>query len=81
MTLQQFMSLPGEVQMNTISNNGVYLGKRKAGNHVVFLYQIDSFYIEVFYHRQKNKVTKLRSFRSTAILEPYLRQVSLKHLF
>ena len=80
MTLQQFANFNSLQQMNTLYNKGVYLGKRRYNNRVIFLYQIDSFYIEVFFNPERNKVVKLRSFSSTNLLSPYLDQMSIKHI-
>ncbi len=80
MTLQQFANFDNMQQMETLYKAGIYLGKRRYNDRIIFLYQIDSFYIEVFFNRDKNKVVKLRSFRSTDLLEPYLKHMSIKHL-
>jgi hypothetical protein len=40
-------------------------------------YQVDSFYVELFYQGQQNMISKLRSFSSTTQLEPYLEAVDI----
>jgi hypothetical protein len=44
------------------------------------LYALWSFYVEVFYDPEKNKMTKFRTFKSLTPLEPYLDQVELDDL-
>lgn len=80
MTLDYFSGLLLEDQIKTLRDKSVYLCKRRRGDITYFLYQMNSFYVEVLYNHYSKKVTNLFSFRSTLLLEPYLKSISLKHL-
>ena len=51
---------------------GVLIANREDEEHKILLYQIDAFYVEVFYHKQYNVIRKFRPFSSTEQLAPYL---------
>ena len=72
MTLYQYKLLDYTDQACVLWNKGVFLCERKAGQHTIALYQIDGFYVEVFYHREHNQIERLRSFRNVDQLRPYL---------
>jgi hypothetical protein len=48
MKLCDFQLLSRHEKIDILYEQGVYLGKRKEGASSVLLYQLDSFYIEVF---------------------------------
>jgi hypothetical protein len=45
------------------------------------LYQVNSFYVEVYYNKEYNPIKKFRSFSSTDELNPYLEQIDLNEIF
>jgi hypothetical protein len=76
-TEDQFNKLSEDSQSNIISERGALISLRRTDEHRVLLYQIDSFYVEVYYHPTKN-VIKIKSFSGTEQLQPYLNQISLE---
>jgi hypothetical protein len=46
----------------------------------VFLFQVDGFYVEVFYERKTQKAVLFKSFDDTDQLEPYLNKIDLLSL-
>lgn len=79
MTLYEFIALD-ELEQAEAVWNGVHLGDRQEGECTVLLYQIDSFYVEVFYHPGSNRVTKFRPFKTLDLLQPYLEQINVLRL-
>ena len=77
MSEDQFNKLSEDSQSNIISERGALISLRRTDEHRVLLYQIDSFYVEVYYHPTKN-VIKIKSFSGTEQLQPYLNQISLE---
>jgi hypothetical protein len=57
--------------------SGTHLAERIEGEFTISLYQIDGFYVEVYYHRENNMIQRFRSFSSTNQLDPYLQQISI----
>ena len=80
MTLMEFLSLTESEQINTLYRHGVYVGKRKNGKFTVLLYQLESFYSEVFYYSYRRHVYKIRCSDSTTILDPYLEQINVEYV-
>jgi len=54
---------------------GNFLGDREENGLRVQLYSIDTFYVEVFYDGTANKIVRLRAFKSTNLLTPYLAHI------
>ena len=78
MTLYEFNVLDEERQADAVWEHGVHLCNRKHGSQWVALYQIEAFYVEVYYNGKQNRITKLRSFLSTEALKPYLHLISIE---
>ena len=55
-----------------------FVGDRIEGEKMVLLYQIESFYVEVYYHPMSNEVMKHRSFSSTNQLDSYLKEINIE---
>lgn len=79
MTNYQFNSL-NDYQKADAVWDGTYLGDRQEDDCNILLFEVDSFYVEVYYHKKFNNVTRFRSFITTDLLEPYLCQVDLLQL-
>ncbi len=79
MTNYQFNALNDPQKADAVWD-GTYLGDRQDDNHSILLYEVDSFYVEVYYHKEFNNITRFRSFITTDLLEPYLRQIDLLQL-
>ncbi|MFL5789540.1 MAG: hypothetical protein ACJ748_15880 [Flavisolibacter sp.] len=80
MTLKEFKKLPEWEQVDIIYEEGTYIGKRKAGALDILLYQVDSFYVELYYREYRRHILKINYFNSTTFLDPYLEQMNLKYL-
>jgi hypothetical protein len=57
---------------------GVHIADSEDEEHRILLYQIDSFYVEVFYHKEYNVIRRYRPFASVDQLQPYLNKIRLK---
>ena len=79
MTLHQFTTLNEFEQHNAVLD-GVHIGDRPRGRYWILLYQLDSFYVEVFYDARKDAIVGFRPFRSVGQLSPYLKQIDISEL-
>lgn len=79
MNLYQFNALDEMEQAEAVWSSP-HIGDRQEDEHNILLYQVDSFYVEAWYHREHNVLVKFRSFASTDQLEPYARQINLASL-
>ncbi len=80
MTLFDFKLLTEADQIDLLYKEGVYIGKRKQGAASVLLYQLESFYVEVFYKKYRYYVEKVKCTDDTDCLEPYLPQIDVEQL-
>lgn len=76
MTLEQF-NLSDDNQQAFALSNGVCVAGREEGEFKVLLYQLQRFYVEVFYHPAKKQIERWRGFESTEELEPYLQKIPM----
>ena len=79
MTLCEFIAL-NELEKHNAVLDGVHIGDRSSGRYWILLYQLDSFYVEVFYDARKDAIVRFRPFRSVGQLSPYLRQIDISEL-
>ena len=78
MSFDEFRVLDKNEQIDLLYKDGIYIGKRKEGRLIVVLYQLDSFYIKIFYQKYRCYVSRLYCFTSTTLLNPYLDQVNVE---
>jgi len=80
MNLYDFSLLADHEQINVLYKDGVFIGKRKLGNETVILYQVESFYVEIFYRKYRCFIAKINCFTSVDLIAPYLSQVNVAEL-
>jgi hypothetical protein len=80
MTFEQFRSLPKDIQRNVVKHCGVFLFGRTGVGVNVMLYQVEGFYVEVWFDEKMSEATRIRCFDDTKSLEPYLRMVDVSEL-
>ena len=80
MTVQDFQLLPQQEQVEILCKDGIYIGKHKDANSIILLYQVDAFYVEVFYRKYRSHIKLLHCFESTEYLDPYLEQINVEDL-
>lgn len=81
MTFQSFNLLNQAQQQKLLLKHGSFLDERNTGNYHIMLYQMEAFYVEVYFITSTGKSTFFRSFQSTEGLQPYLDKMDLKGLF
>lgn len=78
--MYQFNCMDEVRQIELLWSAGVLVGSRQEGFYKILLYQIDSFYVEVFYQYFQGKMVKVKSFTDTDQLEPYLNAINIAFL-
>ena len=76
----EFRLLSEAEQVRLLYNEGIYLGKRKAGRKIFLLYQVEGFYIEILYRVYRRVIEQIRICETTAVLDPYLEQIDVEYL-
>lgn len=80
MKLFDFKLLSKEEQTALVYEHGVYIGKRKYVDQFVLLYQLESFYVELYYWKYRHSISAIKSSALTSILDPYLEQIEVEDL-
>jgi len=80
MTLYEFNFLSDDDKALEIWN-GAFIADRIEASSRILLYQLYSFYVEVYYHTEQNKIQKFRSFSSTNQLDIYLARIDISHKY
>jgi hypothetical protein len=80
MTLQQFCSATHYVQRTIVRFHGILLLERKVGNRRAKLYQLDGFYVEVFFVHDSAKVFLIKSHPDANEIEDYLSIIDISEV-
>ena len=66
-----------EMQQAEAIWSGVHIADQEDQEHKILLYQIDSFYVELYYHKELNVIRRFRPFNSVDQLQPYIDQINI----
>jgi hypothetical protein len=75
MTRNHFSKLSEPIQYRLLLLRGVCVAERMAGDVLLLLFQIDSFYVEIAFDNYSDEVLSARSFEDTTELAPYLNNI------
>ena len=81
MHFYEFLQLNETEQIELLWYNGEQIGRRKDEDHLILLYQVEGFYVEVFYHNKERAIKKYVSFECIERLDPYLEQIDLSPIY
>lgn len=79
MKWKEFEGLDRVEQLDYLQEEGVYVGKRKIVGNTILLYQVDTFYVELYYTKHRLSVKRIRCFQSMTLLDPYLDHIVIEH--
>ncbi|HEV7332285.1 MAG TPA: hypothetical protein VGN63_14705 [Flavisolibacter sp.] len=77
MTTKEFNLLSYQEKIEA-TKMATHIMSRNDEQYFMFLYQLKSIYIEVFYHKELNFISALQGFDDTAFLAPYLEKIDLE---
>ncbi|ANE52937.1 hypothetical protein [Flavisolibacter tropicus] len=80
MQLKEFSVLEQIAQQEMVLDDGIYLSSRLFMDYTVLLFQLNSFYVELFYPKDKDKCVIIKGFEDTHDLEPYLKRIDIAPL-
>ena len=72
-----FSELPEALKLVELLSKGVFLDFIIKGVYMVKLFQMKNYYVEVYYHIEKNRIDNIISFIDTNKLKPYLNKIKL----
>ena len=81
MNVFDFHSLSEKQQLDILEKDGVLIAERAgAFFYNIKLYQIDGFYVELYFHTHFNVVVNINCFTNTDCLDPYLESIDVDAL-
>jgi hypothetical protein len=80
MRLSDFIVLAGNEKEKVVLHEGVLIGKRFNEEEMVFLFQLDNYYVETYCNRQRKAIESFQAFDNTDLLHPYLEKIRLEDL-
>lgn len=81
MTLNTFTNLDESRQAEILLDRGIFLTERLYKNFTIFLYQVDNFYVEIYYNLRYNTTQGMRGFEDDDALDPYLDSIDISCLY
>lgn len=72
--------MPLEYKIAVVCRKGTLLGTGTEGEHVLVLYHMNDFFIQVRYSPEQDKLVQVQGFTSKRLLEPYLNSIELPRL-
>ncbi|GAC1419102.1 MAG: hypothetical protein NVS1B13_03440 [Flavisolibacter sp.] len=81
MKLSEFILLNENEMKHTVLHRGILIAKRSSYNYLVFLFQLENYYIETFCNRDNQEIEEYRVFDNTKALNPYIENIALEGLF
>jgi len=76
----EFNTLAHQEQLHILYKDGVHIGKRTVDDTIVILYQLYSFYVEVYFKEYRKQVSRMITSEDTDLLQSYLHQVRIRDL-
>ena len=77
MKQSDFLELSNSLRLIEILSNGIFLDYIIKGVYIVKLFQMKNYYVETYYHIEKNRFDSIISFNDTNKLSPYLKKIKL----
>jgi hypothetical protein len=59
------------------TRGATYIDGRNDGDYMVLLYQLDGFYIEVYFDQKGCFISSFRAFEEVSQLDPYLKTIKI----
>ena len=80
MKLSEFILLSEPLKTQAVLNKGVLIAKRKTAISMVFLFQMEQYYVETYCDPVSKAVQQFQAFNGMRSLAPYLEQIDLHTL-
>ena len=81
MKLSDFIMLSEDKKKLILLHQGVLIGKRKRAESIIFLFQLQGFYVETYCNTTTKDVFHYSAFTQTKLLQPYLETIAIDDLF
>jgi len=72
MSFYEFSQLDKDYQAKKVWSCGKHITTRYSSIYAILLWQVETFYVEIYYDRIDKKIESVRSFLSIEPITPYL---------
>ena len=80
MTFSKFCRASQYVQKTVLLFHGVLLLERKVNDLLAVLYQVDNFYVEVFFRDSSSGIYQLKSYADVSAIDVYLNMIDISEV-
>jgi hypothetical protein len=80
MKLSEFIVLDENAKKLAVLHKGVLIAKRNHFESLVFLFQLNAYYVEAFCNPKNKSIEEYRVFDNLQTLHPYLETIALDDL-
>jgi hypothetical protein len=81
MDIRNFNFMDGMTKTEVLATEGVFLADRNDGCFRITLYQVNDFYVEIYYHKTRDFYICIRSFEDVSELYPYLQDIDISEVY
>jgi hypothetical protein len=81
MDIRDFNFMDGMTKTEVLASEGVFLAERNDGCFRISLYQVNDFYVEIYYHKTRFFYICIRSFEDVSELYPYLQDIDITEVY
>lgn len=81
MKIEQFNKLNLLQRMILLKENGNYIGARENMSHYIYLFTLDSLYVEVFMLKNLYQIQWIELQNNKNIISEYVSKVNIQNLF
>jgi hypothetical protein len=81
MDIREFNFMDGMSKTEVLASDGIFLAERTDGCFRISLYQVNDFYVEIYYHKTRYFYICIRSFEDVAELFPYLQDIDISEVY
>jgi hypothetical protein len=81
MLLHQFNRLSKSKKYQYLLFNGACVSDRNTEAEDILLFQLKDYYVEIFFKRHTDRISKVKCFMDTSELDPYLEEININALF
>ncbi|MGZ3849314.1 MAG: hypothetical protein ACXVMS_07355 [Flavisolibacter sp.] len=80
MQLREFKYEDKLKKKQLLFQHGIFLDQRPQEEFIIMLFQIDAFYVEVYFDREEREIGYMRAFSELDLSSPYLQRIDLSVL-
>ncbi len=81
MKIEQFNKLSLVERIKLVKENGTYIGARENMSHFIYLFTLNSIYVEVFILKNLNQIQWIELQHNKSIIAEYVSKVNINNLF